>query len=92
MHTLSPFAWTASSPQTGYAVVLSQEPIGGGDRAVRTLTMIIIVVLVVLTLQTVGRALAPIVELARIFVAASLAAVLILAALVLVVVVAIDYP
>jgi hypothetical protein len=53
--------------------------------------MIIVVMLVVLVLRTVGRALAPIVELARTFVAASLAAALTLAALVLVVVIAVSY-
>jgi hypothetical protein len=91
MHTISPHAWIARPPQPVSAVLLAQEPLAGSDRAARTLTMIIVVMLVVLVLRTVGRALAPIVELARTFVAASLAAALTLAALVLVVVIAVSY-
>jgi hypothetical protein len=71
--------------------LLAQDTIAGSEGSIRILTIGIVVVLVVFALRTVGRALEPIVELARSFVAASMAVLLMLAALVLAVVVAVGY-
>lgn len=90
MPTLAPATLLASPPdQVSATFLLTQGPPAGSDRAVRVLILAIVVVLVVLALRTVGRAVAPILQLAQSFVAVSLAAVLMLAALVLVVVVAV---
>jgi len=89
MHTLAAHPRFATPLHHGD--LLAQDPVAGGAGALRALTLIIIIVLVLLALRSVGRALEPIIALARTFVAASLAAVLMLAALVLVVVVTVGY-
>lgn len=91
MHTLTPAGWFASARDPANLLLQAPEPLADGDRTIRVLTLLIVVVLVAFAVRTVGQALAPVIELARTFMAASIATVLMLAALVVAVVVAVGY-
>lgn len=91
MHTLAPTAWLASPHDRAFVLLQAPEPLAGGDRAIRVLTLLLVAVLVAFAVRAVGQAMAPVIELARTFMAASIATVLLLAALVLVVAVAFSH-
>lgn len=91
MHTLAPTAWLASPHDQAFLLLQAPEPLAGGDRTIRVLTLLIVAILVVFAVRSVGQAVAPVIELARTFIAASIATLLVLAALVVAVVVAVGY-
>ncbi|MPZ25598.1 MAG: hypothetical protein GEV12_03920 [Micromonosporaceae bacterium] len=91
MNTLTAVAWLASPDEPASVLLQAPEPLADGDRALQLLTLLIVAVLVALAVRTVGQAVAPVIELARSFVATSIATLLILAALVVAFVVAVGY-
>lgn len=89
MDTLVPPALLAYPAGTAAADPGSVEALAISDGATRALLLVLVVILVALALRAVARTLAPIADLVRTFVSASLAAVLVLVALLLVAVVAV---